>query len=243
MPWLASVPISVATAVAVARRRRENRSNWPRRAFAKKQTTQAAALDQASGLLKTAEAYAEDLGESLPETFEWARKPAAVGAGGKGAGGKGAGGRKKKAPKDPNRPAYAPTGYQVFMEVARKDPALIGPQIKGKQAMTKGGELWKNMSDDEKKKYNDQAAPARARYDREMKAYNEAKARAASRDEPTREEPPPPPPDDDESPRPEKPKKRKLEDEFASPGLSEKKKKKKKHKSSKKEKRRDSEAT
>ena len=47
----------------------------------------------------------------------------------------------------------APTSYNIFIGTTIKELRTEDPSLTAKEAMTKAGAMWKEMSDDEKKEY------------------------------------------------------------------------------------------
>ena len=77
------------------------------------------------------------------------------------------------APKKPRQPKSA---YILFSgsETVRADIKTDNPDIEAKGMMKALGDKWNSMSDEEKQPFVDEAAPDKARYMEEMKAYKEA---------------------------------------------------------------------
>ena len=153
-----------------------------------------AALATAQAQLKLAAACAAALGEDAPKLTKDGRKA------------------RGKREKDPNRPAYAETAYQLFMKETRATNTTLP---KGKEAMRLIGEMWSKLPEAEKSAYQARAAKSREKYQAALAEYNANKKAAAKADSaaPAAEGPP-------------KKKRRKSED-----ASGEKKKKKKSKKS------------
>ena len=83
-----------------------------------------AALATAQAQLKLAAACAAALGEDAPKLTKDGRKA------------------RGKREKDPNRPAYAETAYQLFMKETRATNTSLP---KGKEAMVLIGEMWSKL--------------------------------------------------------------------------------------------------
>ena len=77
----------------------------------------------------------------------------------------------KKATKDPNAPKRPRTAYIFFCEDQRVPVKNKSPEMSQTQLMCKLGELWKQLTDKKKQKYNDQAAKDKLRYEQEMSTY------------------------------------------------------------------------
>ena len=153
-----------------------------------------AAMATAQAQLKLAAACAAALGEDAPKLTKDGRKA------------------RGKREKDPNRPAYAETAYQLFMKETRATNTTLP---KGKEAMRLIGEMWSKLPEAEKSAYQARAAKSREKYQAALAEYNANKKAAAKADSaaPAAEGPP-------------KKKRRKSED-----ASGEKKKKKKSKKS------------
>lgn len=75
--------------------------------------------------------------------------------------------------KDPNKPKRPPTAFFIFMDDFRKEYKEAHPDSKDVKAVAKeGGEKWKSMSDEEKKRYQDKAAELKAEYQKALEADN-----------------------------------------------------------------------
>jgi LSD1 subclass zinc finger protein len=80
---------------------------------------------------------------------------------------------KPKKKKDPQAPKAASNAYMIFCKEMR-------PQLKKENELTFGkigaklGEMWRNLSNDEKRPYEDKATEDRERYRKEMIAYQNA---------------------------------------------------------------------
>ena len=88
-----------------------------------------AAMATAQAQLKLAAACAAALGEEAPKLTKDGRKA------------------RGKREKDPNRPAYAETAYQLFMKETRATNTSLP---KGKEAMRLIGEMWSKLPEAEK---------------------------------------------------------------------------------------------
>mmetsp|Transcript_13171 Transcript_13171/g.39231 ORF Transcript_13171/g.39231 Transcript_13171/m.39231 type:complete len:185 (+) Transcript_13171:199-753(+) len=155
-----------------------------------------AAIKQAEACLEQAAAAAEALGQP-PLVFNWKSGSTHL---------------KPKKPKkkvDPEAPKRAPSGYQLYMAEMK----ATMPELGGKGFMAKMGALWRELPEDQKKAYNEKAAPGLKQFSEDMAAYKSGKKEEAAAPA--------------EAP-PTKKKKRKAEDGDAA--QSEKKKKKKKKK-------------
>lgn len=76
--------------------------------------------------------------------------------------------RRKKDPAAPKKPM---TNYLFFCQDKRKDILKKNPDMKTNEVTRQLGELWRGLSDKDKKKYNTQAEKDKERYDTEMSSY------------------------------------------------------------------------
>ena len=85
----------------------------------------------------------------------------------------------EKKRKDPNAPKKAPSPYMIFLNENRADFiqqfADEGTELVGKEKVTKvakrAGELWKQMNDEDKAQYVEEASANTEKYHQEMKNY------------------------------------------------------------------------
>lgn len=76
-----------------------------------------------------------------------------------------------KPPKDVNKPKRPGTAFMLFMQDLRKEMAGKEPEG-GVAALAKlGGERWRNMSDDEKRPYQEKQNDEKVRYEANMEEY------------------------------------------------------------------------
>ena len=130
------------------------------------------AYDQAKAMIKAGNSYAKKMG--LPEMM----LSPAKGKRGAEDDGDGTGKRRKKAPKDPNRPKRAPTSYLLFCAKRRAENP---DRFKGgKAAMTLLGEEWAALSAEAKKPFEAESARQKVDADAKLKAYVEKKARGVN---------------------------------------------------------------
>ena len=109
-----------------------------------------AAMATAQAQLKLAAACAAALGEDAPKLTKDGRKA------------------RGKREKDPNRPAYAETAYQLFMKETRATNTTLP---KGKEAMRLIGEMWSKLPEAEKSAYQARAAKSREKYQAALAEY------------------------------------------------------------------------
>lgn len=72
--------------------------------------------------------------------------------------------KKAKKEKDPNAPKRAGTSYMYFINDKRASILASNPSAKVTEVSTIAGKLWKEASEEEKKKYEDLAAADKERY-------------------------------------------------------------------------------
>merc|ERR1712096_279622 len=71
--------------------------------------------------------------------------------------------------KDPNRPKRAPSAYLLFVNNER--PGLMAKGLSVTEVASAAAKLWGAMSDGSKKKWNDQAATAKAKQEKVLAKY------------------------------------------------------------------------
>lgn len=90
-----------------------------------------------------------------------------------------------KFKKDPNAPKKALSGYFMFLDAKRDIVKSSNPDLSHKECLKKLGAMWTEMSDTDKKVYQDKAATAKEAYEKvldkykktaEYKSYQEEKA-------------------------------------------------------------------
>ena len=92
---------------------------------------------------------------------------------------KGAKGKEKKE-KDPNAPKGATTSFFYFMKDARATAKAKNPDMKASEMSKLLGEKFKNLSEQEKAKYESKAKKDKERYLSEMAAYTKKKSSKAA---------------------------------------------------------------
>ena len=80
---------------------------------------------------------------------------------------------KLKAKKDPDQPKKPKTSYMYFCQTERDNILKENPNILLGDQSKKLGELWTNLSDEEKKPYIQRAEEDKSRYEEEIDDYNE----------------------------------------------------------------------
>merc|ERR1719492_705198 len=78
--------------------------------------------------------------------------------------------KKAKFKKDENAPKRPPNGYFIFKDT--KQGALVEGGMKFTEAMSKCGELWRALSEAEKKPFEEQAAAAKKKYEVDVEKYH-----------------------------------------------------------------------
>lgn len=78
----------------------------------------------------------------------------------------------KPFPKDENRPKRAPSAYLLYTGDVR--PALMKKGLAVTEVMSKASKMWNALSAGEKKKYEDKAAKAKAKYDKDIEKYEKS---------------------------------------------------------------------
>merc|ERR1719433_2200127 len=78
--------------------------------------------------------------------------------------------KKAKFKKDENAPKRPPNGYFIFKDP--KQGALVEGGMKFTEAMSKCGELWRALSEAEKKPFEDKAAAAKKKYEADVEKYH-----------------------------------------------------------------------
>merc|ERR1712112_323605 len=79
---------------------------------------------------------------------------------------------KAKKEKDPNKPKRPLSGYFLFMGDERNKVREEHPDWKTGEIGKELGKRWNTLDASRKKKYQDQADKAKAKYDKEMETYN-----------------------------------------------------------------------
>lgn len=77
----------------------------------------------------------------------------------------------KKKIKDPNAPKRNLSSYMLYYRDSRVDLAAKNPELKAVDMARVIGDKWNALSDKEKQPYVKLAAKDKARFDKEMKAY------------------------------------------------------------------------
>lgn len=84
-------------------------------------------------------------------------------------------GQKEKKEKDPDAPKKPQTSYFLFMNTKRPEIKAAEPGLGFGDMTKKLTEMWKALTDEDKKTYEDMAAKDKARYQAEMEAKGLAK--------------------------------------------------------------------
>ena len=98
----------------------------------------------------------------------------------------GAKGAKEKKEKDPDAPKKPQTAYFLFMNANRNEVKTANPELAFGPLTQKLTSMWKDLSDTERKKYEDLAAKDKERYGAECsaKGMTSSKKKAADSDAP-----------------------------------------------------------
>lgn len=83
--------------------------------------------------------------------------------------------KKEKKAKDPNAPKGPLGAYMFFCKDKRESVKAKHADWGVAEIGRELGSMWKALSDKDKKKYEDQAATDKARYQKEMEKYNKGK--------------------------------------------------------------------
>ena len=78
---------------------------------------------------------------------------------------------KNKKEKDPAAPKRPKSSYIIFCGAKRDEIKKKNPDMKGKEILSKLGEMWKALNDKQKKKYVDEANKDKERYEGDMNEY------------------------------------------------------------------------
>ena len=82
-------------------------------------------------------------------------------------------GKKAKKDRDPNKPKRSKNAFMIFSAARRTEIKEANPDMKSTDISKELGMLWKAMSDDDKKPFEQQAATEKDAYDKAMAAYKE----------------------------------------------------------------------
>lgn len=81
--------------------------------------------------------------------------------------------KKSKKVRDPNKPKRSKNAFMLFSAAKRAEIKEANPDMKSTDISKELGVLWKALSDDDKKPFEQQAANEKDAYDKAMKAYKE----------------------------------------------------------------------
>merc|ERR1712243_230014 len=81
--------------------------------------------------------------------------------------------KRKTKKKDPNAPKRPTSAYFFYAGDVRPGIREENPDMKITEVMSLIGQQWRELEEEDKKPYEEQAAKDRKRYEKEMKAYNE----------------------------------------------------------------------
>ena len=88
---------------------------------------------------------------------------------------KGNTGKKAKKEKVEGAPKKPLTAFFIFQNEKREEFKKKYPDLAQKELVTKLSEAWKNLSEKDKKKYNDKNAEAKKQYEKDLKAFESKK--------------------------------------------------------------------
>lgn len=77
----------------------------------------------------------------------------------------------KRAKKDPNAPKKPLNAYMFFAQEHRSTVLASHPGLRASEVTKKLGEMWKTVSPDDKKRFEEQSANDKIRYQKAMDAY------------------------------------------------------------------------
>jgi len=83
--------------------------------------------------------------------------------------------KKKRKPKDPNAPKRPLSGYMRYSQSVRAEIKSENPEMKPTEILTETGRRWKELSEEDKKPFNDAAKAAKPKYDAQVAAYKKKK--------------------------------------------------------------------
>lgn len=82
--------------------------------------------------------------------------------------------RKKRPPRDPNRPKQPKSAYMHFMQDAREQVKSDNPHISDiKDIAREVGRRWNDLSEQQRKYYEEMAEVDKSRYQKEIKEYKD----------------------------------------------------------------------
>ena len=81
--------------------------------------------------------------------------------------------KKTKKVRDPNKPKRSKNAFMFFSAARRAEIKEANPDMKSTDISKQLGLLWKDLSDDDKKPFELQAATEKVAYDKAMAAYKE----------------------------------------------------------------------
>jgi len=79
--------------------------------------------------------------------------------------------KRKRAKKDPNAPKRALSAFFFFSQIKRPDVQQAHPDYKVGQVAQELGKMWKELTETEKKTYEEMATRDKTRYEGEMRDY------------------------------------------------------------------------
>lgn len=83
-------------------------------------------------------------------------------------------------------PKKAKNAYMFFANDKREEVKQANPDLKMKEVLSKLGEMWREMSAEEKKPYEDKAAEDKERYNKEKEEYGDIPAKPRKKSKKTK---------------------------------------------------------
>lgn len=83
--------------------------------------------------------------------------------------------KKKPFRKDKNAPKRPMSGYMVFVNAVRNDVVAENPDMSVTDVLKEIGVMWGDLGESEKKKYTQKAVGLKAKYEKELRAYQKTK--------------------------------------------------------------------
>eukprot|EP01117_Protostelium_nocturnum_P011167 TRINITY_DN4056_c0_g1_i1.p1 TRINITY_DN4056_c0_g1~~TRINITY_DN4056_c0_g1_i1.p1 ORF type:complete len:207 (+),score=87.30 TRINITY_DN4056_c0_g1_i1:111-731(+) len=93
------------------------------------------------------------------------------------------GARKSKSKKDPLKPKRGMSSFMFFANDKRAEVRTANPSLKITEVGRKLGEMWKELTPEEKKKYEDLSSKDSERYQEAMKGYTKPESDSDSSDD------------------------------------------------------------
>eukprot|EP00475_Leptophrys_vorax_P006798 TRINITY_DN14248_c1_g1_i1.p1 TRINITY_DN14248_c1_g1~~TRINITY_DN14248_c1_g1_i1.p1 ORF type:complete len:261 (+),score=87.59 TRINITY_DN14248_c1_g1_i1:84-785(+) len=110
--------------------------------------------------------------------------------------------RTAKEKAEDGKPKRPPTSYLIFTNAMRAQAKADNPDLKMTELSKVMGSMWRDLTDEEKRPYEEQAKAAKAKYDKDLAGFKKRKDSISEEPEEEEEEPEPEPKSDPE-PEPE----------------------------------------